>query len=70
MRKEIKEKYLLEGILLVIQDMVLTYDYANGDFIAENLVKEYGYSLKDWLKAQKKTGYENRKMNKFFRELF
>lgn len=65
----IEDKRLLEGILLVIQDMVLVYGYAGGDFIAEQLVKEYGYSLNKWLEAQKKSGYENRIMNKFFKDI-
>jgi len=47
---------LMGGILLVIQDMFLIYDYAGGDFIAKNLIKEYGYTLEEWLKAQKKSG--------------
>ena len=55
----------IDGLLYAIQYLVLDAD----DGEAENLVKESGYKYEDFIKAQKKTGYNNRKMNKFFKEV-
>lgn len=57
----------IDGIVFSIQEIILFYDELT---IGKHLVRTSGYKLSDFLKAQKRTGFKTRKMNKFFREIF
>ena len=58
---------MIEGILYSAQYLVLICDQPS---IAQDLLRSSGYELKDFLKNQKSSCYESRKMNKVIREAF
>jgi len=58
---------MISGILWACQFIVVNH---NEDFLAEQLMRESGHSLKEFLAEQKKTGYETRRMNAVIREAF
>ena len=60
------ELTFVDGVTYAAQELVLHYDQPE---IAETIVINAG-TLKDFLKSQKSTGFETRKMNKFFRDAF
>jgi len=58
---------MIEGIMFSCQFLILAVDEPT---LAEFIMKESGYSEKEFLAEQKKTGHETRKMNKAIREAF
>ena len=57
----------LEGILYAVQQLVI---FHGEDAYAKYIAWESGFTGEQFLAAQKNSGYENRRMNKFFRDVF
>jgi len=53
----------LRGFIYSIQEVYLTYAYAGGTQIAEWMIQSSGFTLNELLAEQKRSGYENRRMN-------
>lgn len=51
---------MIDGIIYACQYLVLTRDEP---IFAQELMSESGYSCQDFINAQAKTAYENKKMN-------
>ena len=62
---DINDIQFLNGLLFAIQELVLSY---GEDTIAEELIKNSGYGLDEFLKSQKKSGFKTRKMNTFIKK--
>lgn len=60
------QEFLL-GYLAALQFVIISHGM---DSIAEEAMRESGYTENGFLKAQKQTGYESRKMNKIIRNAF
>lgn len=58
---------MIDGIIYSAQYLVLTRDYP---LFAIELIKESGFSKKECIEAQKRTGYEDAKMIKVINEAF
>ena len=58
---------MIEGILYSVQYLIITRDEPS---MAQELIRDSGYTMNDFLKIQRKSGYESRKMNKVIREAF
>lgn len=61
-----KDLTFIDGVTYAAQELVLCHDQPD---LARGIVTNAG-TLDKFLKAQKRTGFETRKMNKFFREAF
>lgn len=61
-----KNEDFISGVLFAVQELILTHDQPT---MAEGIMRGAG-SEKDFIKAQKETGYKTRKMNKAIREAF
>jgi hypothetical protein len=57
----------LYGYLAALQFVVVWHGM---DSIAEDAMRESGYGKEEFLKAQKRTGFEGRKMNSVIRNAF
>lgn len=58
---------LLDGILYSAQFLTISCDQPS---VAQDLLRNSGYSMKYFLDAQRLTEYETKKMNKVIREAF
>ena len=58
---------MISGIIYSCQYLVLVRDEP---LFAIEIIQESGFSIKEFLKEQKYTGYQTRKMNKVIREAF
>jgi len=58
---------MIDGILYSAQFLHLSYGLTS---VAQDLMTESGYSMDKFLKEQKESGYETRKMNKIIKETF
>lgn len=58
---------LIPGIIYAVQYLVLTRDEP---LFAEEIMRDSGHSMDDFLKEQKETGFETRKINPVIRSAF
>ena len=56
---------MIDGILYSAQFLHLSHGLTS---VAQDLMNESGYSMNEFLKEQKKSGYETRRMNKIIKE--
>ena len=59
------ERQFLNGLLYAIQELVVSH---GEDTIAEEFIKNSGYSLDEFLKSQKESGFQTGKMNAFIKK--
>jgi hypothetical protein len=62
-----RDDEFLDGYLCACQYLVIGH---GEDTLAEYAMRESGYLEKDFLKAQKKNGFETRRMNRVIRNAF
>jgi hypothetical protein len=62
-----EEKTMIDGILFACQYLVLVRDEPT---FAEELIKESKFTIQEYINAQAKTGYEDRKMNRIIKKAF
>lgn len=60
------EKFLA-GFLAALQYIIIG---CGQEAVAENAMRDSGYSMKDFINVQKKSGYKTKKMNRVIREAF
>lgn len=64
--RQLEEEFLM-GYLCAVQVLAIAF---NEDSLAENIIQESGFSMRRFLRAQKKTDFYTPKMNKIIRAAF